>query len=55
MTGDKAAWAPRIEQGREKLLANAINGIGKMPARGGDSSLSDDDIKKKLQGLGYIS
>ena len=31
--GDTAAWAPRIAQGSDKLLANAINGLNAMPDR----------------------
>ena len=33
--GDKAAWAPRIAQGKETLYTHAIGGKGNMPARGG--------------------
>jgi cytochrome c len=44
MTGDKAAWAPRIEQGRDKLLTSAIEGIGIMPAKGGQIQLSDEEV-----------
>jgi cytochrome c len=44
MTGDKAAWAPRLEQGREKLLTSAIEGIGIMPAKGGQMQLSDEEV-----------
>jgi cytochrome c5 len=42
---DKAAWAPRIAQGKDALYANAINGKGAMPAKGGRADLSDDAIK----------
>ncbi len=41
--GDKAAWSPRIAAG--KLYANALNGIRAMPAKGGNASLSDADVK----------
>lgn len=44
--GDKVAWEPRIAKGIEQLYANAINGIGTMPPKGGRLDLSDDDIKK---------
>jgi len=44
MTGDKAAWSARIKQGRDKLLKNAIDGIGVMPPKGGQSQLSDEDV-----------
>jgi cytochrome c5 len=43
--GSADDWAPRIEKGIETLYNNAINGINMMPARGGNPSLSDDDIK----------
>jgi cytochrome c5 len=33
--GDKAAWAPRIAQGKETLYHDAINGKGAMPPKGG--------------------
>jgi len=43
--GDKAAWAPRIKQGKETLYASALKGKGAMPAKGGNPSLSDDAVK----------
>ena len=47
--GDKADWGPRIAQGKDTLYKHAIEGFtgakGLMPARGGASSLSDDDVK----------
>jgi cytochrome c5 len=33
--GDKAAWAPRIAQGKEALVKSVINGKGAMPPRAG--------------------
>lgn len=42
---DKAAWAPRIALGKEALYKSAIGGKGAMPAKGGASALSDDEIK----------
>lgn len=33
--GDRAAWGPRIAQGKEALYTAAIGGKGNMPARGG--------------------
>lgn len=33
--GDNGAWAPRIAQGYEALLASALNGKGAMPPQGG--------------------
>lgn len=47
--GDKADWAPRIAQGMDVLYKHALEGFtgakGQMPARGGSSTLSDDDVK----------
>jgi len=33
--GDRAAWAPRIAQGKETLYSAAIHGKGLMPPKGG--------------------
>ncbi len=44
-TGDKAAWAPRIALGDSALLQSVINGKGAMPARAGDASLTEDELK----------
>jgi len=44
ITGDEAAWSARIAQGRDKLLSNAINGIGVMPPKGGQTQLSDEEV-----------
>jgi len=47
--GDKAAWGPRIAQGNDTLYGHAIKGFqgkkGVMPAKGGNMSLSDADVK----------
>lgn len=46
--GDKAAWAPRIKQGKDVLYTHAIKGYmgkaGMMPAKGG-SNASDEEVK----------
>jgi cytochrome c5 len=42
--GDKEQWAPRIAQGKEMLVNNAIKGIRTMPAKGGNPSLSDAEV-----------
>jgi len=41
--GDKATWAPRLKD-VAALNAAAIKGKGVMPAKGGNSSLSDADV-----------
>lgn len=43
--GDKAVWAPRIAQGNEVLYTSVLKGKGTMPPKGGQMSISDDDIK----------
>lgn len=42
--GDKAAWAPRLAAGTAAMNAAAIKGKGVMPAKGGNSGLSDADV-----------
>jgi cytochrome c5 len=43
--GDKAAWAPRVAQGINALYNSALHGKGAMPPKGGNSTLSDTDVK----------
>jgi len=42
--GDAEQWAPRIAQGRDMLINNAIKGIRMMPAKGGNSRLTDEEV-----------
>lgn len=46
---DRAAWAPRIAQGKDTLYKHAIEGYngksGVMPAKGGRTDLSDELVK----------
>lgn len=43
--GDKAAWENRLKTGVDALLNAALKGKGAMPAKGGNASLSDADVK----------
>lgn len=47
--GDKAAWKPRIAQGKETLYQHALKGFqgksGMMPPKGGNTALPDADVK----------
>ena len=43
--GDKEAWKARIEQGKDALYATALKGKGAMPAKGGRTDLSEDNVK----------
>lgn len=38
-------WVGRLEKGMDTLVANAINGIGAMPPRGGRMDLTDEQIE----------
>lgn len=49
--GDAAAWAPRMEKGMETLYTHAIEGFKAMPAKGGNPSLSDQEVKNSVNYL----
>ena len=46
--GDKPAWSERSARDADVLIRNAINGYqgksGVMPARGGNSALTDEEV-----------
>ena len=42
--GNAKMWAPRIEKGIPTLTEHAINGFGLMPAKGGRTELSDEEV-----------
>lgn len=46
--GDVAAWTKHSKNGLIKLTENAISGIGKMPAHGGQPNLSDLEISRAV-------
>jgi cytochrome c5 len=46
--GNNNQWSDRLTKGKDTLYASAINGIGIMPAKGGVSSLSDNEIKSAV-------
>jgi cytochrome c5 len=46
--GDAKAWAPPIQQGLKNMLAIAIKGKGAMPPRGGDASLTDEELTRAI-------
>ena len=52
--GDKAAWAPRIAEGMDVMVALAIKGKGAMPPKGG-STASDAEIKAVVQYMANAS
>ena len=46
--GDQAAWAPRIKGGLNALVRDAIKGVRGMPPKGGNPSLSDDEVARAV-------
>jgi len=46
--GDKAAWGKVIAQGEKTAYDHAINGFKAMPPRGGNSELTDDEVKRAV-------
>ncbi|WP_111414459.1 c-type cytochrome [Billgrantia lactosivorans] len=49
--GDEEAWAERIEQDIETLYTHAIEGIGAMPPKGGQTNLSDEEVQAAVDFL----
>ena len=51
---DYAAWAPRIAKGKEALYKSALGGVKdhneeiRMPPRGGNPRLSDEQVKRAV-------
>jgi cytochrome c5 len=50
-TGDGPGWAPRVAKGKATLYTHALNGFNLMPARGGNTSLSDAEVKAAVDYL----
>lgn len=46
--GDKTAWGKRNEQGLAVLLRSAIKGKKAMPAKGGQTALSDVEVARAV-------
>lgn len=57
--GDKADWGPRIAQGKDMLYKHALEGFtgakGMMPARGGSSTLKDEEVKAAVDYMVSLS
>lgn len=45
LLGDAEAWNSRLEKGMDALMANVINGINAMPARGLCMDCTDDNLQ----------
>ncbi|WP_018412415.1 c-type cytochrome [Methyloversatilis thermotolerans] len=46
--GDTGAWAARIATGLDALVHSAVNGKGAMPAKGGNASLTEEEITRAV-------
>lgn len=46
--GAAGDWKPRLAQGFDTLVQNAINGIRGMPPKGGNPSLTDEQIREAV-------
>jgi len=46
--GERNAWAPRLKQGMDALVASAIRGHGGMPPRGDKADLTDGEIRAAI-------
>lgn len=58
--GNHEDWKQRIAKGMDTLYAHAINGfmsksLNEMPARGGNPSLSDEEVRKAVRFVVYAS
>jgi cytochrome c5 len=55
---DRAAWNARIARGRGALVLSALNGRSgpnaDMPPRGGNTALSDDDVRAAVDYILYL-
>ena len=47
-TGDKKIWGSLLAKGMGTLYDHSINGYKSMPPRGGNSSLTDEQVKEAV-------
>ena len=46
--GNKAMWGPRLGKDKAALVNNASNGFGLMPAKGGNTELTEQEISDAI-------
>ncbi len=46
---DNVAWGERMAAGWDAMMANVLKGKGGMPPKGGNPSLSDDEIRAAIE------
>ena len=51
IVGNAKMWKPRASHGMETLVQHAIEGYGLMPAKGGNESLGEEEVRLAA---GYI-
>ena len=49
--GDSAAWAPRIEKGRDAMFESVKNGLNAMPPKGTCMNCSDAELRSAMEYL----
>jgi cytochrome c5 len=50
--GDQGQWGDRLSKGFDTLWKNAVNGIGSMPAKGGNADLDDIEVARAVAYMG---
>lgn len=48
MIGDRAAWVQRLNRGLDEVVRSAFNGHGPMPARGGMSDITVNEMRNAI-------
>lgn len=46
---DIAEWKKRLRKGEETLVQNALKGVGKMPAKGGNPNVTEEGIRAAIR------
>ena len=54
-TGDVSAWSARVATGIEALYANAVKGKGAMPPKGGNTSLTEAQVRAAVDHMVGLS
>ncbi len=49
VTGETESWKPRLAKGVDALTTLTIAGLGKMPAKGGCNTCTDEQIKSAVE------
>ena len=44
-----AQWEDRLDKGKDTLVSHAINGFNAMPAKGGRTDLSDEQVRASVE------